>query len=1071
MTGTMTLAAIVLIIMWISGSSSITLPGLDVSTSIDDPAPFHLPPYLNPVNKGIDGTTTQPTTRSPPAQPPASHSNTAGQNGNKFSNYLIQTLTHMDANSLKTLSQIINLELNKQSPSGQIQGQTQSQTDTQGLIQGQIPLKTNIGQRPHIVDGSFTGTSDSQHQHATITGSPKIQQEGQGHSQYNNLSKKPPSTGFNSGQTLISPQQQSIGSSTNQQSQTVSSLGKTQLNPGYMSASGIADTNGHRDQNSPNTMFHNAEVGSRPLASEVETSFDPNKLMASIEAETSQYNPNAFLTKQIYITANQWNANQNQVPQQTQQTSPVQTDETDVQENNKPSIMGTSQLNFKPDSMMAALGMKGHVFTFDPDKINSYGSSGFQPGMYPPSFGNKEIPKNMFNADTVNKDLMTYSGQSKQQLNQEEKVVHHSAYNPDIFNHPAVKTVPSTYLQFMGNEGRVTVNPYDKPLAKPVPTPSQARLRQQFRNNFHQDSRYANNVQQTHAQPLSPISGKDNTFSITRTYQAAFNPDRINAAQRQFDPDSLIKSLFIGEDSQALPDPFETKFLRKSSRNENGTEVVEANISRPHTPSPKSKDSQQSTTLSSTITPTDQPETTIGSTVSVNPPRVEGPLFNPDNVNAGIAQMMNFSPGSLMMGYNQVPAAAQTNTFLKAEYNPNQVNQMGKFQSGLSPMMSALTGGIGGTGNTGSQAGSQPSYDMSGSMTAMFNPAEVNKAKMSFDIYKQMGFNENSGNAMFDPMKVNVLATQKSNQSTEATNENNGGFLSTGGMSMMDNSAFTGNFDPNQVNQVSITAMQDNKQQNNSSNTSNMDYMSAFLGMGSLGSTGGSAFGGSFNPSEVNTAAFNPNDVNNVKMNFDPSNMLDRNPGYDLDKATQTNFDPTKINDVHMNFEPPFIPVDKNKNDNSTTTSSFSQYNSEFTPGQLFPNGKAMVFNPTSVNQAKMHFSAVDMLNSKGVDGSNTLQDNTLFSPQLPNKNSNIGMPVFDPVAVNNMQLNFVPNSGMSIYQSSSIDTSSGQEHKPSTASMSSLTTPSTITSQTTLTTTPSPSSSPNPTEENHIKH
>jgi hypothetical protein len=75
---------------------------------------------------------------------------------------------------------------------------------------------------------------------------------------------------------------------------------------------------------------------------------------------------------------------------------------------------------------------------------------------------------------------------------------------------------------------------------------------------------------------------------------------------------------------------------------------------------------------------------------------------------------------------------------------------------------------------------------------------------------------------------------------------------------MFDNSQFLGHFDPNNVNIESISNS-GNKSQ------SGMEY---------------TGFGGSFNPVEVNKAYFNPNEVNKERMNFNPSEMLGKNPGY-----------------------------------------------------------------------------------------------------------------------------------------------------------------------------------------------
>ncbi|XP_069116164.1 putative uncharacterized protein DDB_G0282133 [Argopecten irradians] len=930
----------------------------------------------------------------------------------------------MDAKTLKTLSNIINLELNKLTPQEQGQLQGPSQVNSQNQVHG----PANNVQYPQLSSEIANGMSNSQQQASSVMGSSQIKQEGQGYYQNNNLSNQP---ALDNGQ---------VGGPVSQ----------PQFNPGQMMISSMGGGDSGI-QGVPNSMFP-AAGGGRPSAGgnvEVDSPFDPNRLMASIEAETSQYNPNAFLAKQNYITANQWNfANQNQISQNTHFVN--QGTNTAKGQHNNPAIMDTSQLNFNPDIMMTALGIKGQKFTFNPDKINSFSSSGFQPGLYPQSAGGQKIPKNMFNADTVNKMLMAYvvvpTEKTKHQPRKHHQIsqdIHKTVYNPDTFNHAAVNEVPSTYLQFISNEGRVTVVPSNtkirngNPMKQSVVTPSQMRLlKQQTGDHFR-------------AQLEPPISVMDRTPSFENAFKSVtFNPDRINAAQRQFNPDLLYRSLLLGEDRKVLPRKHMPKLARKAVRAENGTDIVVTNktgeIRTTTTTDPN--DSGQSTTVPSAVTSTQQPNTTVISTTSTTTTTTDGVLFNPNNINTGIAQMMGFNPGSLMMGYN-LPQQGQNTDNGNYAYNPNQ---MGGFQSVMSPMMSVLMGESGGDSNTVSQTASRPNYDQSQGMSVMFNPADVNQAKMSFDINKQMGFNENSGNAMFDPMQVNVLANQNVNKST------NNSFLGSNGMGMMGNNIFTGVFDPNKINQVSMTDMQVSKQKNSSASSPVTNYMAAFLGMGGFGGNDQSSFGGSFNPSEVNNAVFNPNDVNNAQMNFDPSNMLDHNPGYDSEKATQTDFDPTKINDVHMNFQPPFVSTDKNKDNNSSSSNAFSRYNLNFTPGQLSPNGNAMVFNPNEINQATMHFSVLEVFNSTVPQG------NTNFLSQLSGKDSNVVMPDFDPVAVNNMQVNFVPNSPLGAYQSSL--TTTGPKPQPSSASVPTSTSPPTTTSQTTSTAAPGTISTPVPT-------
>lgn len=915
----------------------------------------------------------------------------------------------MDAQSLNTLSQIIKLQIGRHSSSGQTQGQTPKP----------MPGASGGVMYPHTSGMSMDNAGRQTPQPPTAThhrptaNPPYMSMEGHYQNQHEGTV-----SGYNpqSHQHGMRPSQQQAHS---QQPHTTLSLSQPQFNPAYMIAAGMAGGSAHNGQGVPNTAFHNMGENGHQTTSNAESGFDPNRLMTAIEAEMSHYNPNAFLTKQNFITPNQWNY-QHQRPQNPQEMNPGQHEETKPkQQESRPESMGNAQMNFEPDAMISSLGSNNHQFSFDPDKINSFGT-GFHPGSNPQSSAMSENSKDMFNADTINKELMSYSGQPMQQLQQEEQAKQgrqHTAYNPNTFNHASVNEVPTTFMQFLpsGHNGnaQLTDQSHDEggsPSEEHKPSESNSPPQHSMMSsNFRPGSLYASNPHQSHG--ISTVTNMDDASSFDSTFQGvAFNPDKINAAQLQFNPNSLIKSLFDGGSQSMSGAQVLSKTVRKSNHPAaNGTDATTRNISRPETSKAGNNQSpivSSETPAPSTIPPptSDNPRPTAIPTTSVKLARPASAMFNPNAVNAGMEQVMNFKPGSFMVGFNQLPAG-QTNSLGNSAFNPDKVNQM-------SPMMSALMGKNMVTSNTASESGTHSGSSQSFSMSALFNPSEVNKAQVSFDINQQMGFSGNSGNAMFDPMMVNVMSVQNHHHSTE----NEMSFLGSGGMNMMDTSAFIGSFDPNQVNQASKMDMHGTMDQNGSSNHSGMDYMSAFLGMGSLGGAGDSNFGGSFNPADVNNAIFNPDAVNHAQMNFDPSDMLDRNPGYDTEKATQTDFDPTKINEVHMHFQPPFLPVENAKDINSTSSSAntFNQYN--FIPGQLSPNGNAMAFDPSKINHVNMHFSPMDMSNPNKEGNNNaTSQTHMLFSPPLSNtgSNMNIPMPVFDPVAVNNMQMNFQPSSAL----------------------------------------------------------
>jgi hypothetical protein len=354
-------------------------------------------------------------------------------------------------------------------------------------------------------------------------------------------------------------------------------------------------------------------------------------------------------------------------------------------------------------------------------------------------------------------------------------------------------------------------------------------------------------------------------------------------------------------------------------------------------------------------------------------------------------------------GFTTTPDV-QTTTSLESigGFNPDEANRPIMYNPGMSPGMS-----FGSFQNFqyNSQQQSVESNSTGGQMgftNIGFNPSEVNNAKMSFDVNTQLGigggssnFNGQAFSGGYDPVKTNFLAIQNPFSST---NDSKGSF--TAGAVSGFQSAFVGSFNPNTVNQGMMQNLLNSQSKDNSSGSGN------YFGM-SMNGFDISGYGGNFDPSSVNNAVFNPNEVNKVKMHFDPSAMLERNPGYDTDKALAYKFDPSNINSMQMNFQPPYLQNNKQQGSGNKTVSFKPKLDNgaNFVPGLLGGGGNNGIpmFNPAAVNNAHMNFAPIGIDNLPTNPANITLGSNTTDSPKDTST-------LFNPNSVNDAKMNFQPD-------------------------------------------------------------
>lgn len=809
------------------------------------------------------------------------------------------------------------------------------------------------------------------------------------------------------------------------------------------------------------------------VTNKAKTNFDPDQLMHSMmTGNESPFNPNTYNVKQNYIEAHGWNSYTGKSPGNGTPITSVQgqavasgmgnTGQGNGQTSFNPDSLNGAKMNFSPMAIMMSPGeSKSHSniqFTFNPDKLNTFGA-GFKPGQISPvKISQMQLPSNndpnfLFNADNINKKLtdmgrMTFVQQQQQQQQQNK---------PQNTNQQA-------FIQNAYSPNKSTGNGMFFPGSFVNQGKSGTSHTKEANHNM-QISTSGNGSQQEKQGTVSKGDKSSTTQDGFPTLQSAsawgsmpgnydklfgdilFNADAVNAQQRQFDPEKVMQSWFeahsITINGKASPAAQlqQNELRRPQIFNDDLSDDV-ANVSTSVTLPPASQSTPgivmtTNHSVWSTVSTTNAPPSTMTTptttsatnstrtatlppsykTTPITTPKSTQTGFNPDAINSAIGQM-NFSPGNIL-GYGQ-PPSKEHNSQYSTSFNPDSVNTVNFNSGGLNMMQNGFSNGFANSGTLNKNDSNQAGFGMFGG--GAFNPSTVNQASMNFDLKQQMGFpsgsNGSPGAGMFsgvyDPMKTNFESVQSPFVLNSSNNSGSSGFFSAITNSL---SPFSGSFDPNKVNKESIEKGfgLGIKTGNGSSNffSGGDSFMKQFLGMGSGGGVDNSAFIGHFDQTSVNNAVFNPNTVNNVHMNFDPSEMLEKNPGYDKTKAEKYTFDANKINNLKLNSVPPFLSqyIDPNKlksdgKNGNKTDAKDAKSKSEFVPGLLTGGvNYGSSFNPnTANNNVVMHFSPIDMTNSVS-NGNGT-------SNQSVSTSNGNGI-TFDPVAVNNGQMNFNPSSMM----------------------------------------------------------
>ena len=940
-----------------------------------------------------------------------------------------QALGGMDQNTLNGLAVLINKEMthnngNVANANVQQHGQMsnlQVSTNEGQMVTQRVPQGQNIN--THNGAGSLNGVGQS----VSI-------QSGQQTDATTNLGHVRPLSN-----QVIRPT--ATGSHVNPQSHSVASMTHTHISGGQIQSHNLQTNN----QQQTNT-------------------FDPNGLLASMAAlSAANYDPGAFNTNQKYVNTQQWNvAGQTgsqlkpEVPvthalSGSSQQHPIQPNPNQASGSNanryNDMFLNGAQMNFEPNAMMGgSLDTSNKQFAFNPNEVNKF-SGGFNPGnVLMASSGMNSMggsQTSMYNADNINQMLMSYSKNTPQQpVHQQQQIQPLTQQTPkpqgNSWTHMKTnKNLTQTNIVHPGN-GNLPAGISSKEV---VPFNIDVGISNSFRpgaivpdSGSKESINYAPVHPVSKAAPSRQTTGNRGIFAYSEAFKTmTFNPDAVNSGQTIFNPEKVMKG-FLATEERYKSDPL-AQLLRSAMDmgNDNETRVV-VNI----TTSPPNdikgagaENGRDATTTSTTtatsdfpkiITTTATPSSTMHAKEITQMPYVIN--FNPDSVNTPLSQTQVFSMGN----FGQGPiSSGQSN------------NGFSKFSNGFQPGMTPFIQGEVTDQNSdktndkeiNSNSGSN-SYGY-GSM-GMFDPSKVNNAKMTFDIDSHMGFYTGNGNSgsMYDPVKTGQESIQSpfmSNGTTSEAYSYGSQFLATNGMNLVDNSAFVGQFDPNGVNQQAFVTndLDVNSPQNRTDGTSMFLGMNGFggdlgsLGMGNLGGgSGESAFIGDFDPSSVNNVVFNPDKVNSVHMNFDPKEMLSKNPGYDSSLSTSFKFNPNKVNDVHMNFLPAFVQngnqIDSSGENNQSTANTIT-----FTPGEMSPGNDQSSFNPSNVNSAMTNANPLSsMLNNiPGTDTNSNKQNSTAYEINFdPNKVNQVNFKpmdnngntyIFNPTKLNNMESSFNP--------------------------------------------------------------
>lgn len=488
---------------------------------------------------------------------------------------------------------------------------------------------------------------------------------------------------------------------------------------------------------------------------------------------------------------------------------------------------------------------------------------------------------------------------------------------------------------------------------------------------------------QQYARP-SFLSSEDESQAVS-----LFDPNSLNAAQPQFNPNAISWLTPRGE--PRIPFEMETE-----------DEPMFQNVSL-----------AANETLANPINETTALHETKENKDVSSIPNTNGNLgfsgFDPNIINAHQGQS-SFVPGQISPHF-----------FDGSGFNPNQENSQRPLtgyessynsQSNMPPGMNfdiqnLLGIGAIDTNSSGKSIGSGYSAGGFGQNIGGFNP-DSNMfgnnpnfgSTSSWDGFTPGGgaglgsFSSNSGNnasgmpsglgmyfsgSGFDANAVNMPGFGTFQPLSNGRNGSGSSFVGFGGYPSMNGGGYAGTYDPNLVNQHLIQSPFGSQTSNSTGNS--MDY---FLGVSNTGQNMGggssyqSAFISAFDPSSVNQAFYDPDKYNTAHMNFDPLEMLSKNPGMDKATLQSATYDPDKTNAEYtqINFSPVgMIASSLGHNSSVLNTATFDP--SSVGQASFIPSKMGAPYSQLSSNlssQTQPVFDPVEIMRQ-------LMQDSSIFIP------------------------------------------------------------------------------------------
>ena len=612
-------------------------------------------------------------------------------------------------------------------------------------------------------------------------------------------------------------------------------------------------------------------------------------------------------------------------------------------------------------------------------------------------------------------------------------------FDPDALNHALIGSAfggSGGNPQFGGSLNPLDMSPFHQPMSqsqtsesmKTLETSHNTHLLQHKHNKMHNET----STEPSHSGSEPKVSSAQKQFGFIpgSLYPSRIQNSNDNYASRTLSGPSFLSS--GGSNSPVSASGFDPNALNAAQAlyNPNAMSWIKPRTSR-HI-SGKLDEEDDHINISSTVPQRANNTAKISPTYTPSSSSNDGFLgFDPNLINSKQGQS-SFRPGQMMpslsggSGQNQPLSSGD----FSSPYDPNSNTAMGinfNFQSLLGlprDNPNSTNSGLGlGTSSGGSVMNADNTFPASTNMN--FNNMLGNTTSHGFamsgfeNAFGVGGFDASAANSGtsgssasfgmsfggngFDPNAVNtpgfgIPSTQSgvTNASNSGMNQNS--FGGTGYPSIHGGGYGTGMYNANLINQQLIQNPYAGTAPNVTGNS-----MASLLGVSPGGqapaSSYQSAFISAFDPSSVNQAVYDPNKFNTAHMNFDPLEMLSKNPGMDENVLQSASFDPNKANDQYtqINFSPMGM-LDNSIGRNSSVFQGAATFDpasagqASFIPSQMgmpVANGSSVhtsknqpSFDPVQLMQQLMQDSGRFLPGSSGTEQMN-FDPSAMFPPAI----------------------------------------------------------------------------------------